>query len=140
TGLAYPFIAGAATVFLIRMLVWWMSTWTGGEPGTWHVIAWGPPLIAVAWLSGAAIHIGLMGADYWDYAREWLARLGAFLCIFEIAWAALFAIAVFGPWWTSWLTLHFGKTAAGLGGAWAATTVAGILAGNSDRTGNGEPK
>src|SRR5581483_3315387 len=62
------------------------------------------------------------------------------LCIFEIAWAALFAIAVFGPWWTSWLALHFGKTAAGLGGAWAATTVAGILSGNSDRTGDGEPK
>jgi hypothetical protein len=111
-----------------------MSTWKVLDQGPWHIIAWGPPLVILAVLAGAAVHIGMMGVNYWDFAREWLARVAAFLGVSAFVWALLFAVAVFGPYWLTLLTLHWGKTAAGLGGAWLATTIGGVLAGKSPRT------
>ncbi len=85
-------------------------------------------------LTGATLQIGLMGADFPDATREWLARLAALLSITCTGWMALFAIGVFGPWWISSLALWSEKAVAGLGAGWIATTVAGVLAGQSDRT------
>jgi hypothetical protein len=134
TLLLHTAIAAFATSGLIYLLCSWMTTWTAAADGGWRVIAWGPPLIAMGWLTGTAIHVGLIGANYEDFAREWLARVGAFLNMVSLAWTLLFTLAVFGPYWISLLALHFGKTAAGLGSGWIITTIVGVLTGKSDRT------
>ena len=128
------FVAAFATSVLIFLLCKWLTTWYVPNEGSWRVIAWGPPLIAMAWMTGETIHVGLMGANYEDFAREWLARVGAFVDILALAWVLWFTLAVFGPYWISLLILNFGKTATGLGGAWLLTTITGILSAKSDRS------
>ena len=89
-------------------------------------------------LAGAGLLVGLMGVDFPDFAREWLSRVGAFLAIAAIAWAGLYAVMIFGPYWMAWLTVHYGKTALGLAAGWLLTTITGVLSGNSDKTSGNE--
>jgi hypothetical protein len=129
-----PPVCAAATTGLLAEILHIISEWSGDQQSAWHTIAWGPPLVVLVVQTGATIQIGLMGADFPDATREWLARLAALLSIACAGWMALFAIGVFGPWWVSSLALWSGKLVAGLGGGWIATTVAGVLAGQSART------
>jgi hypothetical protein len=131
----FPAIAAAATTGLLYGAMWWISSWTGSNADPWSTIAGGPAIIMLVWLFGTGLHIGLMGVDFPDFGREWLSRLGAFLFISLFAWAGLYALFIFGPWWMTRFVLHFGKIAAGaLGTGWIATTAAGVLSGNSGRT------
>jgi len=134
----FSFIAGTVAGLLLYASVWWIASWEKSAAGSWHVVAWGTPLILLVWLAGAGTHIGLMGADFPDFGREWLARIGAFLAIAAFSWALVFTLVVFGPFWLSDLALRYGKTAASMTGAWIATSVAGVLAGRSERT-SGSP-
>lgn len=140
TGFAWPLIAlcsGVAGIVTSAMLVGcaiWMDTWINSDAAYWHVVAWGPPLIMLIWLGGAGLHIGMMGGDFPDFAREWLARTGAYIVIGAFSWALLFCLAVFGPQWISAFALDNGKKAAGLIGTWIATTAGGVLAGKSAKT------
>ena len=129
-----PLASAAGTAALLYEVLRWISAWQGADSSAWSAIAYGPPLVVVVLLAGAAFHVGLMGADLPDAAREWLARFAALLFISGAAWMALFSLGVFGPWWTSDLALRYAKTTSGLAGTWIATTVAGILAGKSSRT------
>lgn len=142
--LLFPIVAAAVTGCLLYGALWWIGTWAALNTGaaSWYVIAFGPALIMMVWLKGVGLHIGLMGIDYPDFGREWLSRLGAFLFIAAFAWAGLFALLIFGPWWMTKLIISFGKTAGALGAGWILTTAAGVLAGNSSRTGrtNGNEK
>jgi hypothetical protein len=138
--LALPIVAlcsGVAGIVTSAMLVGcsiWMNSWTNSDAAYWHVVAWGPPLIMLIWLAGAGLHIGMMGGDFPDFAREWLARTGAYIVIGAFSWAVLFSLAVFGPQWISAFALDNGKKVAGLIGAWIATTAAGVFAGKSEKT------
>ena len=76
---AWPVVAGAVTAGLFYGAIHWIAAWEGASAGTWHVIGWGPPLIMLAWMASAGFHIGLMGADFPDYGREWFARVGAYM-------------------------------------------------------------
>ena len=38
-------------------------------------MVWGPPLILLSLMATVSFHIGLMGADFLDASREWLARI-----------------------------------------------------------------
>ena len=87
-----------------------------------------------AFIAGAGLHIGLMGADFPDFSREWLARSGAFLSIAAFGWVMLFVFAVFGPVWIAGFALHWGKSVASLVGAWIAASAAGVFSGKSDKT------
>ena len=131
-----PLVCALATTILLSKVLHWITTWQGGPAAAWHTIAWGPPLVVQVLLVGVSIQIGLMGADFPDSTREWLARLGALLTISFTAWMALFAISVFGPKWLAACALSYGKTAAGAVGGWIATTAAGVYAGKSSRTGD----
>lgn len=105
------------------------------ESGSQCIVAFGPPLYLVALIAGVSLQIGLMGLDFPDASREWLARCGAFLFVAAAFWSALFAIVIFAPlgivklWFFS-KTLW--STAAG---AWIASTIATVLAGKSNKTG-----
>lgn len=130
----YSFLAGLATAGLTYLAMRGIGGWDGPGEGSWHVIAWGPPLMALAWMTGVGFHIGLLGVDIRDFGREWISRLGALVLMIAIGWTALFALMVFGPWWIARLTLAHGVTAASTLGAWITTTGLGIIAGGSGKT------
>ncbi len=131
---AYPVIAGTTTALLCFGIMNGLVGLDEKNAGVWHTIAWGPPLLALAMLTGAALHIGLMGVDYEDNAREWLSRMGAHAFIFALGWAGLFAISVFGPYWITALGVYSWAPLAGLGGGWILTSLAGVMAGSSSKT------
>jgi hypothetical protein len=131
---AYPILAGFPTgglFYAVMSIVVNMDTATSG---VWNTVAWGTPLLSFAMITGAALHIGLMGVDYDDNAREWLARLGAYATLFAFGWAALFALAIFVPYWLTQLAVASWAPVAGLGGGWVATSIAGAFTGNSSKT------
>jgi hypothetical protein len=134
----WPIIAGGVTAGLFYAAIHVIAGWETAVAGTWHVIAWGPPLIMLLWLAGVGLHVGLMGRDFPDDGREWLARVGAYLSMGTLAWLVLFGITIFGPWWLARLTLVWGKTVLGMIGAWAAATFTGVFSGASAKT-SGSP-
>ncbi len=134
-----PLVCAGVTTGLLygvsRVLDAWANDTAYGGTGSWHLIAWGTPIIVQVWIIGASLHIGLMGSDMLDASREWIARVGAELGMASFAWVALFAIAVFGPYWMSLLLLNlFGLGLTAIAG-WIGTTVAGVFSGKSSKTG-----
>lgn len=104
--------------------------------GSHLVMAWAPPLYILALIIGIGLHIGLMGRDFPDASREWLARLAALLVTFIGIWAALFALAVFAPLGVAKLIV-LGKNwwlASGTS-AWILSTLLSVLAGKSGKSG-----
>jgi hypothetical protein len=130
----YPLLAGVPTGFLLFGVMKVIAVLDARPEGSWNTVAWGPPFLSFAILAGASLHIGLMGVDFEDNAREWLARLGACVCLFALAWAALFTISVFGPYWIARLAVLSWAPIAGLSGGWIVTSVGGALYGTSSRT------
>jgi hypothetical protein len=105
------------------------------DSGSQYIVAFGPPLYLISLIAGVSLQIGLMGQDFPDASREWLARCGAFLAVIAVAWAALFAIVIFAPLCIVKLWF-FSKTLwSSAAGAWIATTIATVLAGKSNKTG-----
>jgi hypothetical protein len=102
-------------------------------------MAFGPPLVCGTLLAGVSLLVGLMGTEYADAAREWLARIGARLALTCAGWMALFVIAIYGPPAIAWLLGHYGATTITAGAGWVATTAAGVFAGRSAATGSSEP-
>lgn len=138
-------VSAAVTAAMFYGMMCWIKSWNPvSEQASWRVLAWGPPLLMLVVLAGAGLLIGLMGVDFPDFGREWLSRIGAFLAIGAFAWASLYAVMIFGPYWMAWLAVYYGKTAFALASGWAGTTLAGVLSAYSARTGgnakNGDGK
>ena len=113
-----------------RLIDFWGPTTTFGAQNT---VAWAVPLDLVALMASVTLLIGLMGRDFPDASREWLARAGALLWTAAFAWAALFAIAVFSPYLVVMVWL-WKKTAIISGAtAWIASTASSVLAGKSGK-------
>lgn len=115
------------------LLVYWDPL---SDSGTQFILTFGPPLYLIALIAGVSLQIGLMGREFPDASREWLARCGAFLFGVAGAWIALFVIAVFAPLGIAklWVFSQTGWLSAAA--AWIATTAATIFAGRSNRTGS----
>jgi len=119
--------------------VWYILPWTkAGAAEPWLRIAAGPSLMCACLLSGGVLLTGLMGADYPDAAREWMARTASGIALRCLAWCTFFLVTIFGPFALVWLTRHYGKTAATAIAGWVATTGAGVWAGRSAKTGGVE--
>jgi hypothetical protein len=102
-----------------------------GDGGAWHALAWGPPMLMAVFSLAAILHLGLMGLAFPDSGREWWSRLGAWLGIYMLSWAALVTVTIYGP-----LILALSaKALAGISFAWIATTVGGLMAGRNSETG-----
>ena len=110
--------------------------WThDGGWDEWMRVTLGPPLVCGAIMFSVSLLIGLMGADYPDGAREWLARSGALLALASAGWLVLFGIAFYGPYAVALALGSYGKTTMAAIAAWIGTGAAGVLAGSSSRTG-----
>ncbi|MCU1237814.1 MAG: hypothetical protein JWP63_5781, partial [Candidatus Solibacter sp.] len=135
--ISIPIICAAFTAVLL--LAVWNVTGRWVHPDVeWLRIAFGPPLILVVWMCGTTLQIGLMGSDFPDAAREWLARLGASVSIGMAGYIGLFVLAVFGPYWLAWVTLTWAPAGIALVGGWLGSAVAGYLTGKSAKT-TGQP-
>ncbi|MBV8072623.1 MAG: patatin-like phospholipase family protein [Acidobacteriaceae bacterium] len=114
-----------------RLLLSWDPQETAGSQ---CVVAFGPPLYLLSIMAGVALQIGLMGIDFPDASREWLARAGALFVIVIGFWATLFAVAIFAPIGVAWVWHKSGSLLLSAAGTWISTTAATVLAGNSRRT------
>lgn len=124
-------LAGAAGGLLMYAVQPAMeSEWVGGH--AWMVA--GPGTVAVlAVLSlTVGLHTGLMSRNFSESVREWLARAGAWLFIFGLAWMSLFLLTFLAPA-TLQAGYHLLVAAGGVG--WLASTIAGIVFGKGEKTG-----
>lgn len=101
-------------------------------PGSlWHEVSFGVPLVMMVFLLAAVLQMGLMGRTFDDPYREWWARVAGWIFILTIVWGVGFGLAIYAPlgllWLRGWLA------AAGIG--WLATTLLGVIGGNSAKTG-----
>jgi Patatin-like phospholipase len=122
-------VCGAVTASLVYAV--WMTV-AGWDP--WDKVAFTTPLITLSLIAGVALQIGLMGADFPDAAREWIARIGSMLALTCAGWTALFLLAVRAPQGFAWLIGWHGNTAIGSIATWVVTTAAGVIAGHSEHS------
>jgi len=124
-----PLLSAATTAALI-WAIWNLTL----NVSPWIVLAFAPPLACLAIMAGVSLLVGLMGADYPDGAREWLASVGSNLAMISAVWSIFFGIAVFGPWAVSKLLVQYSGAASAALTTWALTTLGGVLAGRSSST------
>jgi len=131
-----PAVSAGLTAVLMRAE--WLNTSGWQCPDQeWLRIAFGPPLILTTWLIGVTLHIGLIGSDFPDAAREWLATFGAKLSLVMAFWMGVFTIAVYGPYWLAILTLAYLPVGIGAAGGWILSGIGGYFSGNSEKTQSG---
>jgi hypothetical protein len=132
-------IAGAVGGVFLRIchqaITNWNS-WGSSEGSAWYVIAWGPPILVVAFLLIGTLHIGLLKLIIGPEEQEWWGRLGGLLMLGVLAWVAIFGLSIFAPW-VAEAESHWVKTKIGLALGWIATTIFGLLSGKSGHTSGG---
>jgi len=136
-------MSGFATAVACSLIwiVWYRLPWgVIPDAAPWLRIALGPTLVSGSLLAGGTLQTGLMGADYPDAAREWMARIAASVGRFCMMWSGFFAFAVFGPWAFAWVAGRYSATAAAAVSAWAGTVLAGVFAGKSEKTDGDAPQ
>ena len=125
--------AAALSFWLLHEVLQHTREWVA-----WNRVAIVPLLVCLAVQAGVVLFVGLMGVDYPDGAREWVARIGTRLNLVCAAWLALFAVSVWGPWAVAWCLAHYGKTTLTALTGWIATTGLGVMAGRSAASGGAE--
>ena len=108
-----------------------------GEPDIyrWATFVWTPSLVLISFTISIILFLGFLSGLSLDSTREWWTRLGAWLAIYGAGTVLMAVVAVYGPW-VAFQAPHLKWSAIG---GWAASTIGGLLAGNSGRT-NGESK
>jgi Patatin-like phospholipase len=126
-----------------------------GNSTPWHVPGWihstpeslakwriqltiGPPLFLFVPFFSMVLAAGLVGRNYPDWLREWLARVRAWSLLFGIGWLVYVGISLLGPSIFEWFsTTEYKKLAASIKWtavlAWLATTVGSVMSGNSKK-------
>jgi hypothetical protein len=99
-------------------------------------VSMAPPLVTLALLTSAIVHIGLAGNGFDSRHREWLSRLGGLMGIGALAWAVAFGLVFMSALCMDMLPVYTDKV---LAGGWLATTLAGVYAGKTSE-GNSQPK
>jgi uncharacterized membrane protein YdjX (TVP38/TMEM64 family) len=78
---------------------------------------------------------GLVGRDFPDWMREWLARIRAWSLMLGLFWMLGFGIVLLGPFLVAWLRGRSGAWLAALKWstvlAWVGTTAGSLLASKS---------
>src|SRR5262249_37768037 len=118
------YVALCAIVYIFG--VW--GSW--GKPHFgWFAYVFGPSLVLIAITLAVVIFIGLIGRTSADWRREWWTRYGSWLAIYGVGFMAASLAAVFGPTWIEKLFNLHTSVRWGAVISWAASTIAGLLAG-----------
>jgi len=128
--------AGGWLVWVLRNYIF-RQHWQVSPARLWNVVGFGTPLMILIFLLVGALQIGLTGIYFPDPRREWWGRLGAFLMVISIGWAAAFALAAYAPLGLIWLR---GYAAKALGAGWVLSTLTGVIGGKSGSTGTPESR
>ena len=137
---AFSALAGTLFFMGVRSILqrnqpWWTSTPVLGAEEWRFSLTFGPPLMLAVPFFTIVIGAGLVGRDFPDWLREWLARVRAWALLFGFGWSLFFGIALLGTSLVHWLTMP-AKLSAAI--AWVGTTAGSVLAGKSNKTG-GKP-
>jgi hypothetical protein len=136
-----PFVAVPVLHALLCAVMLLLHGWAATPAeGAWRAFVWGPPLVALAFVSTMVVLIGIMGRQSTEGVREWWSRLGAWLGIYATAWMVVAVSAVYGPRWVQMAIDSHPWTSLTAGGGWLGTVVAGLFAGKSESTGTAETK
>ncbi|HQT00881.1 MAG: hypothetical protein B7Y26_10090 [Hydrogenophilales bacterium 16-64-46] len=137
---AFALIAGAVGGLLLAAfarVVAGIHDLDQGYGGSWIATALATALLLKFYSLTVAAHIGLMGRLFSHESREWWSRLGGWVLLAALVWAALFTVVFVAPAFFRWAPQAF--VAAG-GIAWLGSTAAGVLLGRGNRTaGDGQP-
>ena len=135
-------LAGTLLLVGVRGVLAWMATGLGcSEP--WRLqVAFGPPLLFSVPLFTLVVGAGLVGRDFHDWLREWLARVRAWALLFCIGWGVFFGIALLGPYLAEWNATEYLRLTKTVKWAavisWILTTAGSVLAGSSNKTGTSD--
>jgi hypothetical protein len=127
---------------------WHLPMWVSSSTESyrdWRVrLAIGPPLFLAVPFFSMILAAGLVGRNYPDWLREWLARVRAWSFLFALGWLAYFGISLLGPSIFGWFeTTQYHKLAASIKWStilvWLSTTAGSVMAGNSKKA-SGTPQ
>lgn len=121
---------------LLAATLYAISSWSSFDGGAILAFTWAPPMVAGAFSLAINVLIGIQGINTDEAIREWWSRFAAWLAIYGAAWMLVVVVAFYGPLWTEILYYEsYWKT---LGSGWVGTTLAGLFAGKSASTGDGD--
>jgi hypothetical protein len=136
-----PFPAVVTLHSLFCAIVLLLQDWAiKGAEGKWLAFIWTPPFVLYSFSFTIVILIGMVGRQSSEGVREWWSRFGAWLAIYGTAWTIISVAAVYGPVWIAKLSGAHPWTGVSLTGGWIATTIGGLFAGGSDKTGGKKEK
>jgi hypothetical protein len=142
TGVIFPAILVPLLAYLalcgeLRIFGVWLS---GNDPKSnhldWMAFTAAPFLTMVGMAIAISVFIGLVGRSAPDWTREWWTRYGSWIAMLGTIALVVMAAAVVAPWAVlelpklKWPTIKWGAVL-----AWVGSTIGGLLAGNSSRTG-----
>jgi hypothetical protein len=129
--IGFSLISGGVGGLLLWVLANEIYARWAGDAEFWNAVGFGTPLVIQVFLLVGTLQIGLMGVLFPDPRREWWGRLGGWLLIISLNWAAFFLAAAYAPlglmWMKGWVR--------GAGLAWIGTTLVGIWGGKSGTSG-----
>ena len=130
----YALLAGALGGLLLAgfaEVVQYIPRGEHGYSGSWIASALATALLLKFYSLTVIGHIGLMGRYFSHESREWWSRLGGWVLLLSLVWAALFSIVYLAPAFFSWA--HDYVIAAG-GIGWVISTATGVMLGRSAKT------
>jgi Patatin-like phospholipase len=129
----FSIISGAVGGFLMRLVAIEVLERLAKRPSNiWHIVSFGTPIILIVFLLVIALQLGLMGRLTPDPRREWWGRLGGWILIISLIWAAAFALAIYSPLGLMWSRQFLGWSTL----VWFFNTLTGVLGGKSGKTGS----
>ncbi len=117
-----------------HLLIAYKSSWMA-------LVVFGPPLLLFVPFLTLVLGAGLVGRDFQDWLREWLARIRAWSLMVGLFWMVAFALVLYSPVLVHWLHHTTSKLITTIKwsavGAWLLTTAGSLLAGKSGKTPSG---
>jgi len=139
----YSIVVPLATIFsglvlhyLMTLIMLSLNSLHSTRGASWCAMVWAPPAILFSFSLAIVMLIGIQGINTLETVREWWSRMGAWLCIYGMAWMVVMVSAVYGPIAAAYLlsgdtwAAHYSAI-----GTWLLTTLGGIMAGKSGKTG-----
>ncbi|MBI3433089.1 MAG: hypothetical protein HY018_12865 [Hydrogenophilales bacterium] len=130
----YALLAGALGGLLLALFAEVTQHIPRGDnrySGSWIASALATALLLKFYSLTVVGHIGLMGRYFSHDSREWWSRLGGWVLLVSLVWAAVFSIVFIAPAFFRWAPQAF--VAAG-GMTWLLSTASGVLLGRGAKT------